>query len=108
MKSLLFAFAIFLFQNSASAQTTFTGQISDIGCHHVNATCYATFRNVPIALPECANKGELRWDNADSEDGRRTYSSLLSAFLTDTWLSVTVSGCTIQGYPAILYYHLIK
>lgn len=94
--------------NANAADVMFTGNISDVGCHQVNGTCYLTLENTSISLPECKNSGDLRWDNADTENGKRSYASMLAAFLTNTKVQVVVGGCTDQGFPALRYYHLVK
>ena len=106
--------SLLLLNTSLQAQqsTNFTGTIADIGCHQVDGTCFVEIhdhggQNVNISSG-CANSGSLRWDNAHTENGRRTYDSLLKAFEMSASVSVTVGGCTSQGYPALLWYHLKK
>lgn len=87
--------------------------ITRIGCHHVNGTCYVSVDGAAFGASEdCANapagSNQFRFDNADTADGRRTYASLLSAFLSQRPVTVLIRGCSAQGVPSLLYYELAQ
>lgn len=87
--------------------------ITRIGCHHVNGTCYVSLDGAAFGAAEnCANaptgSNEFRFDNADTANGRRTYASLLAAFLSQRPVTVHISGCSAQGWPSLLYYDIAQ
>lgn len=110
----LLGLSLLLLATNSQAQqpATFSGVISDIGCHQVDGTCFVEIQDFGAQAVNvnsgCTASGSLRWDNAHTENGRRTYDSLLKAFEMSATVSVTVGGCTAQGFPALLWYHIKK
>lgn len=87
--------------------------ITSIGCHHVNSTCYVSLDGAAFGAAEnCASapagSNQFRFDNADTADGRRTYASLLAAFLSQRPVSVLIRGCSAQGMPSLVYYEVAQ
>jgi len=86
-------------------------RVTNIGCHHVNGVCYVTLDGAAFGAAEnCAaapaGSNQFRFDNAETADGRRTYASLLAAFLSQRPVSVMIRGCSVQGVPSLLYYEI--
>lgn len=110
MKEILFTLCcFFIFSNQCFAEET-TGyrKILDIGCHVSDGTCYATLSGSSFgAQQNCSfgNTNEFRFDST-SIHGRRTYTSLLSAFLTNKPVSVTFAGCFNGTWPTITYFRI--
>jgi hypothetical protein len=78
-----------------------------VGCHHTDGVCFVVLDGAPFGGSEgCAfgAANEFRWDNADTPNGKRTYTSMFAAFLQNKRVSVAVSGCSSQGFPAPSYY----
>ena len=87
--------------------------ITSIGCHHVDATCYVSLDGPAFGAAEnCAQDpaggNQFRFDNADTANGRRTYASLLAAFLSQRPVSVLIRGCSAQGKPSLVYYEVAQ
>lgn len=85
--------------------------ITNIGCHHVNGTCYVTLDGAAFGAAEnctgaTAGSNQFRFDDANSADGRRTYASMLEAFLSQRPVTVFIRGCSVQGKPSLLYYEI--
>ena len=97
---------------TAHADESVAGRrITSIGCHHVNGVCYVSLDGPAFGAAEnCAatpgGGNQFRFDNAETADGRRTYASLLAAFLSQRPVSVMISGCSVQGKPSLLYYEI--
>lgn len=96
---------------SQAAGPVFIGnkKIMTIGCHNVDPSiCYVSVDS-KFDASYCTNSksgptDEVRWDNADTVMGRRTYASLLVAHLAGKTVSIVLSGaCTLDGFPAIQY-----
>jgi hypothetical protein len=99
---------------TAQADDYVTGRhITDIGCHHVDSTCYVSLDGAAFGAAEncvqtLAGSNEFRFDNADTANGRRTYASLLAAFLSQRPVSVLIRGCSAQGMPSLVYFHMAQ
>lgn len=87
--------------------------ITLIGCHHVDGTCFVSLDGAAFGAAEnCAQtpagSHQFRFDNADTANGRRTYASLLAAFLSQRPVSVLIRGCSYQGVPSLLYFDMAQ
>ncbi|HSI48017.1 MAG TPA: hypothetical protein VLA61_07090 [Ideonella sp.] len=97
---------------SASAYAGVDGangrKIVDIGCHNVDGTCFVTLSGAAFgASMGCGGAtNEFRFDNGDTAIGRRSYASLLAAYLAGKTISVYLDGCTGQNMPALRYFHI--
>jgi len=83
-------------------------KITTIGCHHVDGTCYAslsgeTFGNT-LSCPY-KNVNQFRFD-ASTTNGKRTYASLYAAYLSKKFVDVYLDGCSSDGRPSILWFHI--
>jgi hypothetical protein len=84
-------------------------KVTAIGCHHGNGVCYVTVDGANFGgTLGCTVKStnQFRFDDADSNNGKRSYASLLSAYLSGQPVTVSVGGCSAQGYPALSQYSL--
>ena len=82
-------------------------RITAIGCHHGDGTCYVTLDGAAFGASEGCAQGasnQFRWDTADTPSGRRTYASMLAAYLQQKRLDVAIAGCSAQGVPTLSYY----
>lgn len=87
--------------------------ITHIGCHHIDGTCFVSLDGAPFGVAEnCvqtpAGSNQFRFDNADTANGRRTYASLLTAFLSQRSVAVLIRGCSAQGVPSLLYFDMAQ
>jgi hypothetical protein len=81
--------------------------ITTIGCHQTDGTCFVNLDGAAFGASEgCVQGGsnQFRFDNADTPNGRRTYASLLSAYLAKKRVDVAISGCSSQGVPTLTYF----
>ncbi len=88
-------------------------RITHIGCHHVDGTCFVSLDGAAFGAAEnCAQTpaggNQFRFDNADTVNGRRTYASLLAAFLSQRPVTVHIRGCSSQGIPSLLYFDIAQ
>jgi hypothetical protein len=88
-------------------------RITHIGCHHVDGTCYVSLDGAAFgAVENCAHTpaggNQFRFDSADTVNGRRTYASLLAAFLSQRPVSVLIRGCSSQGVPSLVYFDIAQ
>lgn len=84
-------------------------KIIDIGCHNGDGTCFVTLDGEAFGSTlGCLNASgkEFRFDNGDTAVGRRSYASLLAAFLSGKSVSVYLDGCTAQGFSKLAYFHV--
>lgn len=88
-----------------------TRKISNLGCHNGDGTCYVTLEGATFGSSlGCPNAPvpEFRFDNADTDAGKRSYATFLSAFLYGKPVVVHVDGCTQQGYPKLQYFRVVN
>lgn len=84
--------------------------VSMVGCHHTNGTCYAQLDGAAFGTTTgctISSTNEFRFDDGDTAIGRRSYASLLTAYLTKKHVSVNLNGCTGQGYPKLDYFQVM-
>ncbi|QNW97025.1 hypothetical protein IC797_11670 [Acinetobacter seifertii] len=109
-KILFFIFLVSFFNTTSFAGENVNGrEITDIGCHSINGTCYVTLSGDSFGTTlGCANTAthEFRFDDADTTNGKRAYASLLAAFLTNKTVDIFLDGCTSQGAPKLQYFHV--
>lgn len=83
--------------------------ILNIGCHNFDATCFVELSGSQfggaLACPSGVTS-EFRFDNADSDPGKRTYATMLSAFVSGKAVSVMVDGCSVHGWPKLQYFRV--
>ena len=84
--------------------------ISWIGCYNGNNTCFVAFDGMIFGADQgCVVPGpEARWDNGDTSEGKRTYASLLAAYLAGKKVDIVINGCSINGYPMINYFVVVN
>lgn len=84
-------------------------KIVDIGCHNDIATCFVTVNGAPFgATLNCLGgaTNQFRFDNGDTAIGRRTFSALMTAFISGKRVSIHLVGCSNQGAPTFTWYHV--
>jgi hypothetical protein len=95
--------------SARAAENTGYRKIIYVGCHHFNNICFIQLEGSPFGGSlGCASgpTNEFRIDNADTVIGRRTYSTLLAAHLSGRTVAVQLDGCSSQGGPALLWFHV--
>ncbi|MCS4296863.1 MULTISPECIES: hypothetical protein [Acinetobacter] len=83
-------------------------KITSIGCHHVDGTCYASLSGEPFGNTlSCPykNVNQFRFD-ASTTNGKRTYASLYAAYLSKKLVDVYLDGCSSDGRPSIVWFHI--
>ena len=83
-------------------------KIIDIGCHTWDDTCFVSLSGAPFGANEnCTYKpiNEFRFSSSTA-NGKRTYASLLSAFLAKKTVDIYISGCGPGGWPTLAYFHI--
>ena len=112
MKGILAALAVSMAMLSQSAhadEETGYRKIVSIGCHNTNGTCYVALDGTSFGGSlGCANAPtiEFRFDNGDTEIGKRAYASLLAAYLSGKSVTAHLVGCTSQGLPALAWFRV--
>lgn len=84
--------------------------IASIGCHNTDGTCYVVLVGSAFGASLGCTSGattEFRFDNGETAVGRRTYASLLAAHLSNRPVNVYLEGCTSQGVPRLIYFHVL-
>jgi len=77
------------------------------GCHNTDGTCFVTLDGSPFGSTlGCAvgASNDFRLDNADTSISKRAYASFLAASLAGKLVSVSLEGCTTQGYAKLAYF----
>jgi len=99
-----------LSNTSAFASESVAGRkVVGVGCHGADGICYVTLDGSPFgASLSCASgtSNDFRFDNGDTSSGKRAYASFLAAALAGKTVSVTLEGCTSQGYSKLAYYFI--
>jgi len=105
--SATFVLAILLTEPVWAGESTGVRKILYLGCHDTDGTCYVGLDGgafgVTLGCP-LGPMAEFRFDNGDTDVGRRAYASLLAAMLSGKSVVVSLDGCTTQGYPKLLYF----
>lgn len=81
--------------------------ITHIGCHHSDGTCFVSLDGPAFGAQQNCLQGattQFRFDNAETPHGRRTYASLMGAYLARKQVSVAISGCSSQGVPSLSWF----
>jgi hypothetical protein len=111
--ALSFVSSIFLFGSSARAQVLSEDigfrKIVGIGCHNIDGTCFVTVDGAVFgASLGCASGAttSFRFDNGDTAIGKRTFAALMAAYLSGKHVEVYLTGCSVQGFPAIKYFNI--
>lgn len=92
------------------ADEAVTGRkIIDIGCHYVDDTCFVALSGPTFGAEEkcnVINTNEFRFSSS-TVNGKRTYASLLSAFLAKKTVDIVVRGCDIKtGAVTLAWFHI--
>ncbi|MFW2013265.1 hypothetical protein [Acinetobacter bereziniae] len=93
---------------SFAAEDVSNRKIIDIGCHSVDGTCFVTLTGTPFGANEnCfyTSTNEFRFESSTT-NGKRTYASLLSAFLAKKTVDIYISGCSSDGRPTLMWFHI--
>ena len=96
---------------SASAQEVGFRRVLSVGCHNTDNTCFVTLDGTPFGQTSGCPRApdtEVRFDNGDTAEGRRTYASLLLAMQTGAPVTVSINGCTVQGSMKLQYFRVYK
>lgn len=100
----------FLSKTAFPAEDLNGRKITSIGCHSWDGTCYISLDGQAFGNSlTCSNKptDEIRFDNTDTNiNMKRAYQSLLIAYLTDKKVSITIDGCSRQGWPTLIWYRI--
>ncbi len=80
--------------------------ITNIGCHSFDNTCFVDVDGPIVGANQGCNffGNQIRWDNNDSSEGKRTYSTFLAAFLAGKKINIHIYGCSIQSFPRVIWY----
>jgi len=80
--------------------------ITAIGCHNVDNTCFIALDGPVFGVNQgCVAVGsQVRWDNGDTSEGKRTYATLLAAYLAGKKVDIVLYGCSSQGFPTLAWY----
>lgn len=90
----------------AADETLGLRTIQSIGCHSVDGTCFVVLSGAYFGASCGPLYNQVRWDDADQPNGKRTFAALYGAFLAGRSVDVTVNGCTKQGFPKIVYFYV--
>lgn len=93
---------------SFAAEDVSNRKIIDIGCHTWDDTCFVTVTGPSFGANEnClyTSTNEFRFSSSTT-NGKRTYASLLSAFLAKKTVDIYISGCGPGGWPTLMWFHI--
>ncbi|MPS62318.1 MAG: hypothetical protein E2595_12630 [Acinetobacter sp.] len=109
-KLLFFVFLALCFNTTLFAAESVEGRkIIDIGCHADSGICYVTLSGSPFGSTlgcRFPQTNEFRFENVETSHGKRAYASLLAAFLAKKTVDVYLAGCTSQGHPNLVFFHI--
>jgi hypothetical protein len=86
-------------------------KILSVGCHHTDGTCFFNLDGPSFGSSlgcTAAVGNQFRIDNGDTAIGRRTYASMLAAFLSGRPVQAIVNGCSSQGFPGLQYFFVVS
>lgn len=93
--------------NVFAGETVASRKVVGVGCHNSDGTCFVTLDGSPFGSTlGCAVgvSNDFRFDNGDTSSGKRAYASFLAASLAGKVVSVSLEGCTAQGYAKLAYF----
>jgi hypothetical protein len=105
LAALTFGFAL----HAKATESLVDRKIVSMGCHETSGTCYVAIDGAPFGAVDGCPIGptnEFRWDDAETANGRRAYASMLTAFTMQSPMSITVSGCSTQGWPKLAMFRI--
>jgi len=78
-----------------------------MGCDNVTPMCYVNISGPPVGSTVGCSSNVIQWDSNNDPNGKKTYASLLAAFLAGKQISIYVNSCSIRPtYPTIWYYSI--
>lgn len=106
MIRIFFSILLFIGSNGAiSSETTGYRNITDMGCHNVDATCYISLDGNPVTGggPSCVSNS-LRWSTA-TVWGKNWLALIMSAKAQGKMITFFVSSCysSQAAYPTFDY-----
>jgi len=106
--SLVFCISMSLsITDAAAGESVASRKVVGVGCHNGDGICFVTLDGSPFgASLGCAvgASNDFRFDNGDTSIGKRAYASFLAAALAGKLVSVSLEGCTSQGYAKLAYF----
>ena len=92
---------------TASAQEGWTGprQVTNVGCHLNDGTCWAKLTGATFGPAACDQFAEVRWNQLTTANGRAWLTLFTAAQATGTSVHVYVQGCFASQpqYPTFIY-----
>ena len=100
----------YLFTVSSMAFSADLGvrRITSLGCHNLDDTCFVVLDGPVFQESGCGigATNQVRWDNGNTDRGKRAYASFLSAYMANRMVLIVTTGCSGQGYPNLNFYVL--
>jgi hypothetical protein len=82
------------------------GTITAIGCQTVNGICFVTLSGAAAGPPGCV-QSNVRWDSANTPNGKEAVAQLTAAYLAGKQVTISVAdNCFAEfpSYPTMDYY----
>ena len=89
----------------ATANSGGTGwrNITSLGCHLTDGTCYFNIDGAPVGAESCTNNN-VRFDVLNSPNGKTWLSLLQQAYASKTRVSLNINACYgNSNYPTFNY-----
>lgn len=105
--SMVLVVGLIISSTSVASELVGPRNIVSVGCHNGSGTCFITLDGASFGGSlGCANGpiNQFRFDNGDTDDGKRSFAAFLAAYLNGKRTTVYLDGCTTQGYPQLIYY----
>ncbi|WP_151811438.1 hypothetical protein [Acinetobacter bereziniae] len=110
LKKMMLLFVLITISFASFADESVSNRkIIDIGCHSVDDTCFVMLSGAPFGSQEkCTSSAtnEFRFSSS-TPDGKRTYASLLAAFLAKRTVDIELRGCDARsGAVTLVWFHI--
>ncbi|TVT77111.1 hypothetical protein [Acinetobacter colistiniresistens] len=106
-KNIIFILILAISSTTFAAESISNRKIIDIGCHISSDTCFVTLSG-PVfgSLENCTYTptNEFRFSGGTTS-GKRTYASLLTAFISKKTVDVYITGC-YGGWATLEFFHI--
>lgn len=101
--------ALMIGASAFAGESVFARRIVSIGCHNFDGVCFVTLDGAPFGsnLGCSTARNDFRFENAATEDGKRTYASLLAGHIAGKPVTVQLDGCTSEGVPKLIWFHVL-
>lgn len=109
MRIITMLLSFFLSNTGMSAESSGFRNITDLGCHNGDGTCYISLDGAPVTGASGCSSNSIRWDSRNDANGKATLALMMMAKSLNLKVLVYTSSCyPLQpAFPQIQYVNIL-